>query len=120
MPQVEDMTSNIVVGSACDHKTLFFGAGGRVVICSQCSARWENMAQEYIEVDLNEDDRRVDPDTLVKGVPEGGIPEFLREVIEKALNNQGYDAAVMTMALDNRCSIGVAHASIAWSPQDKP
>ena len=93
---------------------LFFGAGGRVVICSLCSARWENMAQEYIEVDLNEDDQRVDPlDLPDHKMAQGDICGFLRETVEKAMDKQGLNATAMTVALDEG-ERGVAQISVGW------
>ena len=59
MPRGEDMTG--FLDGPCKHLILFFGSGGRVVICSKCSHMWESTKPEAIEIDLNEDDKRIDP-----------------------------------------------------------
>lgn len=60
MPRVEDMTGFSISGP-CRHTVLFFGSGGRVVICSNCSHMWESTQPEAIEVSLTADDKRIDP-----------------------------------------------------------
>ena len=60
MPQVEDITG-FVINVQCRHPILFFGSGGRVVICSNCSMMWESTKPEAIEINLSELDKRIDP-----------------------------------------------------------
>jgi len=59
MPKVFDGEG--FVPGPCKHPVLFFGAGGFTVICSVCSTQWNLTAKEFVELDLGEDDKRVDP-----------------------------------------------------------
>jgi len=61
VPKVEDMTGFAIDGP-CRHLILFFGSRGRVIICSKCSRMWECAEPEFVEVDLSEDDKRVEGD----------------------------------------------------------
>jgi len=59
MPKVHDGEG--FVDGPCKHPVLFFGAGGFLVICPVCSTQWQMAGTEFFEMDLGEEDRRVDP-----------------------------------------------------------
>ena len=50
------------VDGPCKHPILFFGSGGFLVICPICSTQWQLIGTEFTELDLDEKDKRVDPD----------------------------------------------------------
>lgn len=70
MPRVEGSTSDLLPGSACKHKVLFFGSGGYYLICSECGTMWvakdpfshdDRPDANFKPSSLNTDDRRVEP-----------------------------------------------------------
>jgi hypothetical protein len=67
------VTAKLTDPKDCEHPSLFFGAGGRRVICSLCGTTW--IAEgEYVQGrQLNENDVRVTTTgVLVKGVDDAG------------------------------------------------
>jgi hypothetical protein len=73
MPRVEDSTGFTVSPIGCKHRVLFFGSGGYLVICSECSQIWEAKKIEYSSMPeepvikpapLGPADKRIDQDML--------------------------------------------------------
>ena len=59
-PRVEDMTGFDMDGP-CRHTVVFFGSKGRVIICAECSQMWEATTPNFVEIDLTDQDKRVEP-----------------------------------------------------------
>lgn len=73
MPRVEDSTGFTVSPIGCKHRVLFFGSGGYLVICSECSQIWEAKKIEYSSVpeepahipgSLGLNDKRIDQEMI--------------------------------------------------------
>jgi hypothetical protein len=77
MPRVEDSTGFNVSSTGCKHRVLFFGAGGYLVLCSECGQVWEKKNTEYLSIveqsssdtsALGPEDKRVDQSLIDKDV----------------------------------------------------
>jgi len=73
MPKVEDSTGFVVSPVGCKHRVLFFGSGGYLVICSECSQIWEAKTVEYAAIaeepvpkpaSLGLQDKRIDQEMM--------------------------------------------------------
>ncbi len=66
------MTAKLTDPKACEHPSLFFGAGGLRIICSECGTTWAAEGEYVQGKQLTESDVRVTTTgVLVKGETDG-------------------------------------------------